>query len=128
MTLAQDTATIPVGSNLVTESIPALPASLVSDVKTYTESRSASIAAWHPLRKEMIVATRFSNATQLHYVKMPGGDRSRARSIQVHGGLGLMKELPLEWWYRQIRSTRITEGANEVLRWRLGQNIIRKHV
>ena len=47
------------------------------------------------------------------------------RAIQVHGGLGLMKELPLEWWYRQIRSTRITEGANEVLRWRLGQNIIR---
>ena len=49
------------------------------------------------------------------------------RAIQVHGGLGLMKELPLEWWYRQIRSTRITEGANEVLRWRLGQNIIRAH-
>jgi acyl-CoA dehydrogenase len=47
------------------------------------------------------------------------------RAIQVHGGLGLMKELPLEWWYRQIRSTRITEGANEVLRWRLAQNIIR---
>jgi acyl-CoA dehydrogenase len=49
------------------------------------------------------------------------------RAIQVHGGLGLMKELPLEWWYRQIRSTRITEGANEVLRWRLGQNVIRSH-
>jgi acyl-CoA dehydrogenase len=49
------------------------------------------------------------------------------RAIQVHGGLGLMKELPLEWWYRQIRSTRITEGANEVLRWRLGQNLIRAH-
>jgi len=49
------------------------------------------------------------------------------RAIQVHGGIGLMKELPLEWWYRQIRSTRITEGANEVLRWRLGQNLIRSH-
>jgi alkylation response protein AidB-like acyl-CoA dehydrogenase len=49
------------------------------------------------------------------------------RAIQIHGGLGLMKELPLEWWYRQIRSTRITEGANEVLRWRLGQNLIRAH-
>jgi hypothetical protein len=39
-----------------------------------------------------------------------------------------MKELPLEWWYRQIRSTRITKGANEVLYagvW--GQNIIRAH-
>jgi acyl-CoA dehydrogenase len=49
------------------------------------------------------------------------------RAIQVHGGVGLTKDLPLEWWYRQIRSTRITEGANEVLRWRLGQNLIRAH-
>jgi acyl-CoA dehydrogenase len=48
------------------------------------------------------------------------------RSIQVHGGVGLTKDLPLEWWYRQLRSTRITEGATEVLRWRLAQNILRK--
>lgn len=47
------------------------------------------------------------------------------RSIQVHGGIGLTKDLPLEWWYRQIRSTRITEGATEVLRWRLAQNILK---
>ena len=47
------------------------------------------------------------------------------RAIQVHGGVGLTKDLPLEWWYRQIRSTRITEGANELLRWRLAQNLIR---
>ena len=47
------------------------------------------------------------------------------RAIQVHGGVGLTKDLPLEWWYRQIRSTRITEGANEVLRWRLAQNIMK---
>jgi acyl-CoA dehydrogenase len=49
------------------------------------------------------------------------------RALQVHGGVGLTKDLPLEWWYRQIRSTRITEGANEVLRWRLAQNLIRAH-
>ena len=49
------------------------------------------------------------------------------RSIQVHGGLGLMRELPLEWWYRQVRSIRITEGTPEVLRWRLAQHIIRNH-
>ena len=42
------------------------------------------------------------------------------RSIQVHGGLGLMKELPLGWWYRQLRSIRITEGTPE-LRWRMAQ-------
>jgi acyl-CoA dehydrogenase len=53
--------------------------------------------------------------------------RTVDRSMQVHGGLGLMKELPLEWWYRQVRSIRITEGSPEVLRWRLGQHIIRNH-
>jgi acyl-CoA dehydrogenase len=47
------------------------------------------------------------------------------RSIQVHGGVGLTKDLPLEWWYRQVRAIRITEGATEVLRWRLAQNILK---
>jgi len=47
------------------------------------------------------------------------------RSMQVHGGIGLTKELPLEWWYRQLRAIRITEGATEVLRWRLAQNLMR---
>lgn len=47
------------------------------------------------------------------------------RSIQVHGGVGLTKDLPLEWWYRQLRSIRITEGATEVLRWRFAQNLMK---
>jgi len=47
------------------------------------------------------------------------------RAIQVHGGIGLTKDLPLEWWYRQVRSIRITEGATEVLRWRLAQNLLK---
>lgn len=50
------------------------------------------------------------------------------RSIQVHGGVGLTKDLPLEWWYRQVRAIRITEGATEVLRWRLAQNLLKAHV
>src|SRR5919202_6243602 len=36
------------------------------------------------------------------------------RAIQIHGGVGLTKELPLEYWYRQLRSIRITEGVTEV--------------
>lgn len=49
------------------------------------------------------------------------------RAIQIHGGVGLTKDLPLEWWYRQVRSIRITEGATEVLRWRLAQNIMKAY-
>jgi len=47
------------------------------------------------------------------------------RAIQVHGGVGLTKDLPLELWYRQLRSIRITEGSTEVLRWRLAQNLLK---
>ena len=70
-------STIPVAGNLVTEGIPALSANLISDVKNYTEARGASLTAWHPLKKEMIIVTRFGNSNQLHYVKMPGGDRKQ---------------------------------------------------
>jgi dipeptidyl aminopeptidase/acylaminoacyl peptidase len=70
-------SSIPVADNLVTDGIPALPASYIADVKNYTESRAASFAAWHPLRKEMMISTRFANSSQLHYVKMPGGDRKQ---------------------------------------------------
>ena len=48
------------------------------------------------------------------------------RAIQVFGGMGLTQELPLEWMYRQLRSILITEGATEVLRWRMAQNVLRK--
>lgn len=48
------------------------------------------------------------------------------RALQVHGGVGLTPELPLEYWYRQTRSMRITEGAHEVLRSVLGRNLTKK--
>jgi acyl-CoA dehydrogenase len=47
------------------------------------------------------------------------------RSIQVHGGLGVSSELPLEYWARLLRPVRINEGATEVLRWRLARNLLR---
>jgi acyl-CoA dehydrogenase len=47
------------------------------------------------------------------------------RAIQVHGGLGLSSELPLEHWARLLRPVRINEGATEVLRWRLARNLLR---
>ena len=39
---------------------------------------------------------------------------------------GIEHLLPLEWMYRQLRSIRITEGATEVLRWRMAQNVLRR--
>jgi putative transcriptional regulator len=41
----------------------------------YLEFRGAAFHGWHPQRREMLIGTRFGDTTQLHLVKMPGGDR-----------------------------------------------------
>jgi alkylation response protein AidB-like acyl-CoA dehydrogenase len=79
--------------------------------------------AWRHDRAEDI--RQLSYMTKIMCAEMAG--RVVDRAIQVHGGVGLTRDLPLEWWYRQVRSIRITEGTPEVLRWRLAQHIIRNH-
>ncbi|MDX2121871.1 MAG: S9 family peptidase [Gemmatimonadota bacterium] len=74
---AQQPATIVPEENLVLDGIPALPASLRDEVRRYTEFRSAGLAGWHPLRREVLITTRFGNTTQLHRVAQPGGARSQ---------------------------------------------------
>jgi len=65
------------GENLVAEGIPPVPAALADEVRRYTESRSASLADWHPTAREMLISTRFANTAQIHRVKMPGGARTQ---------------------------------------------------
>ncbi|MFN8558850.1 MAG: acyl-CoA dehydrogenase family protein [Dehalococcoidia bacterium] len=38
------------------------------------------------------------------------------RAIQIHGGYGVTKDLPLERWYRELRIRRLGEGPSEVQR------------
>ena len=74
-TLSAQQDFIPVTDNLVIEGIPPLRASYIAEVKSYTESRSATLVDWNPVTKGMLISTRFANSNQLHYVKFPGGDR-----------------------------------------------------
>ena len=64
-----------VPDNLVVEGVPAHPAELLQDVGRYLEFRTASFASWHPVRREMLVGTRFADTMQLHVVAQPGGAR-----------------------------------------------------
>ncbi len=72
--------------NLIVKNIPSIPASITSAVRQYTESRSAFPADWHPQRREMIIATRFGNTTQLHYLKIPGGARTQITFFEEQVG------------------------------------------
>src|SRR5262245_42906333 len=57
-------------------------------------------------------------------VKIFGDERSfwaADRVMQIHGGMGLSRELPIERFFRDQRSMMITEGAVEVLRMALAR-------
>ena len=46
------------------------------------------------------------------------------RCIQILGGMGVSKELPLERWYREMRIKRIGEGPSEVHRMVLARELL----
>ncbi len=70
-------ATLKVADNLIVEGIPPLSTELTKDINKYTESRGAAFVGWHPLKKEALILTRFGNSNQVHYVKMPVGERKQ---------------------------------------------------
>jgi alkylation response protein AidB-like acyl-CoA dehydrogenase len=47
------------------------------------------------------------------------------RAIQLFGGMGVSKELPLEYISRVVRVYRIVEGPSEVHRWAVARDILR---
>src|SRR5260370_1760910 len=47
------------------------------------------------------------------------------RAVQIHGGYGVSKELPLERWYREARVRRIGEGASEGHRMVIARTLLR---
>ncbi len=45
--------------------------------------------------------------------------------MQIHGGMGYTRELPIERWYRQVRLFRIYEGTDEMQRLILSRDLLR---
>src|SRR5258708_2455565 len=79
--LAQEAVIAP-AENLVVEGVPAIPGSLVETAGRYGSYRSATLADWSPIGREMLIATRVADTARLHLVNMPGmvmreGDRRR---------------------------------------------------
>jgi acyl-CoA dehydrogenase len=65
---------------------------------------------------------------ETYMVKIYGdemGFRVADRCLQLHGGIGLTTELPIEKFWRDQRSFMITEGPTEVLRTALAKFILR---
>src|SRR5215813_13636658 len=70
-------AVIAPAENLVVDGVPSIPMSLVETAGRYGSYRSASLADWNPVRREILIATRFGDVPQLHLVASPGGARQQ---------------------------------------------------
>ena len=47
------------------------------------------------------------------------------RVLQIHGGMGFTRELPIERWYREMRVWRIFEGTDEIQRFIIARDLLR---
>jgi dipeptidyl aminopeptidase/acylaminoacyl peptidase len=61
-------------AHLVAENIPPIPAALAAKVAPYTEFKPALAVSWHPVERELVVARRAANTTQLHRAASPGSE------------------------------------------------------
>ncbi len=50
------------------------------------------------------------------------------RVMQIHGGMGYTRELPIERWYRDLRVTRIYEGTDEIQHFIIARDLLRGYV
>ncbi len=69
-------------------------------------------AAWKHDRDEDIRL----QATIAKAGAVDAASRTVDRMIQIMGAMGLSRELPLEAWYRDLRTAKILEGSSEMLR------------
>jgi acyl-CoA dehydrogenase len=63
--------------------------------------------------------------------KLYGGTQANQivdRVLQIHGGMGYTRELPIERWYRELRLLRIYEGTDEIQRRTIARNLLSGHV
>ena len=67
-------------ANLKAEGIPPIPAELAAKLDRYAEFKPAAAVDWHPEKRELIIARRAGNTTQLHLVTAPGADPKQITS------------------------------------------------
>jgi len=90
----------------------------IADMKMRLESaRLLTLrAAWN---KERAKAAGLRNTTEASCAKLYASEAATYithQAIQIHGGMGYSRELPIERYYRDARITEIYEGTSEIQR------------
>ena len=86
---------------------------------------------WITLRAAWQGDQGLDNRHQASMAKLYGANMANQvvdRVLQIHGGMGYTKELPIERWYREMRVFRIFDGTDEIQRFIIARNLLKGHV
>ena len=98
---------------------------MVADM--YTWMHQLQLMVWHAawkydrgedIRKEAFMCKNFGN---IHSFK------AADHCMQIHGGMGMSTDLPIETLWRDQRSMQITEGPTEVLKMTLARQVLKQY-
>ncbi|MDQ7024691.1 MAG: acyl-CoA dehydrogenase family protein [Anaerolineae bacterium] len=96
----------------------------IADMKTRIEA--ARLLIYNAvLAKERAKATDGRFTTEASMAKLFASETAAFvtdEAVQIHGGMGYSKELPVERYYRDARITRIYEGTSEIQRMVIARN------
>ena len=96
-------------------------------VDSYVELNAARLMVWDAACK---MDTGEEVRNDCYIAKMYADEmafRVADRCMQIHGGIGLTTDLPIERMWRQQRSYRITEGATEVMKMVIARHVLKSY-
>ena len=68
-----------------------------------------------------------TQSAAVKYICSEGLDKVADMAVQVHGGMGYSRELPVERMYRDSRINRIFEGTNEIQKLVISHDVLRRN-
>ena len=96
---------------------------MIADSETELEA-----ARWLVLKAAWVVDQGEDFRHSASHAKLYGAgmaNRVMDRVMQIHGGMGYTRELPIERWYRAVRLIRIYEGTDEMQRLIISRDLLR---
>ena len=92
-----------------------------------TELKAADLLVLNAARKadRGTMAPEDAAMAKLYASEMVG--RVADHAVQIHGGMGLMEDLPIERLWRDARLDRIWDGTSEIQRHIISRSLLRRH-
>ena len=89
-----------------------ISSAIKEETSRYSTSRVGFFQSWHPLRREMLITTRFGQNNQAHLVKLPGGARNQLTFVE--GGARWVSFQPTHGRFFVFTNDKDADGTSQL--------------